>query len=188
MSPRKPAPRQLSVGAVAHPSSAAKVSPMTMRIAEAVVRIAPGTSSRRRLGWPVSDGTARTARTTMTRMSGMLIANTDRHPQASVSTPPRMDPRTIPVDPAAPQMPRARLRSDPSRKPTVSSARVEGASAAPPSPWMPRPAMSIHSATANVPSREPSAKSVSPVKNIRLRPRASVSLPQSRRNPPKAMA
>ncbi len=184
----RPTPRLSRVGAAVHPFSAAKVSPMTMRIAEAVVSAAPGTSSRRRDGRSLSAGTAITASTAIAATIGIFTAKTARHPQASVRTPPRMDPRTIPADPAAPQMPRARLRSAPSGNPTLRSGRVAGASAAPPRPWNPRPRMSIHSATAKVPSAEPNMKSPRPARNIRRRPRVSVSLPQRRRKPPKAMA
>ncbi|OEJ95000.1 hypothetical protein J116_011365 [Streptomyces thermolilacinus SPC6] len=181
-------PRHTHVVCEDHPSSVANVNPMTVSAAAAVASTPPLTSRRPAGASGRSRGTLRHARAMTSATRGTLTKKTARHPSAWVSTPPRIDPRTMPADPAAPQMPNALFLAGPSSKLALSSARIAGESAAPPTPWTARPITSGVGEVAAPPRTDPRAKSATPAMNRRRLPYRSTRRPQRSRSPPKAIA
>ena len=107
---------------------------------------------------------------------------------ALVSAPPSRTPAAPPLPEAAPQMPRARLRSRPSSKVVVRIERAAGESSAAPRPWSERKAISEPSDHASPSSSELTVKSTMPATKSRRRPSRSASRPPSRSAPPKRIA
>ena len=95
---------------------------------------APGRSNTRSTSLGRSASISQKVRMSAVPASGTLTKNTASQPNARVSTPPSKTPTTRPAAPAPPQMPSARLRSRPSAKVVLMTARVLGKTSAPPRP------------------------------------------------------
>ena len=100
----------------------------------------------------------------------MLTKNTHRQDSPLVSTPPSSRPMAAPVPAMAAHTPRARLRSSPSVKMTVTRLRAAGAMNAPPRPWTARAATSRPEELARPPATLPITKRVTPPTNTRRLP------------------
>src|ERR1043166_280873 len=96
--------------------------------------------------------------------TGTLMKKIHDQLSALVSAPPSRTPAAPPLPEAAPQMPRATLRSRPSRKVVVRIERAAGESSAAPSPCSERNAISEPSDQARPSSSELMVKSARPAK------------------------
>ena len=94
----------------------------------------------------------------------------------------------MPAEPAPPQMLIALLRSAPSSNVDASSARMAGDNAAPPRPWIARPAINSPGEVANPPASDPIANRPTPSKKSVRDPYRSTNRPPSSRRPPNAIA
>ena len=118
----------------------------------------------------------------------MLMKKIHDQLSALVSAPPSSTPAAPPLPDAAPQIPRARLRSRPSLKVVVRIDRAAGDNIAAPSPCSERNAIKEPDDQASPSSSELMVNRARPATNSRLRPSRSASLPPSRSTPPKKIA
>jgi hypothetical protein len=116
---------------------------------------------------------------------GTFTNSTHRHDSHEVSMPPAIRPIAAPEPATAANTPNARLRSGPSAKLVVMSARAVGAAIAPPTPCRARAASSQPADVANPPSSEAKLNSARPKTYTRRRPRMSPARPPSSSSPPK---
>ena len=107
------------------------------------------------------------------------------HDSASVRMPPSSSPTAAPPAAIADQTPRAFVRSGPSANVVVMIDRAAGDTSAPPSPWRPRPTMSIVELVARPFKSDAPEKRITPMMNSRRRPKRSAARPPSSRKPPK---
>ena len=89
-----------------------------------------------------------------------------------------------PMAPAAPQMPRALLRSAPSGNMFITIESAAGRTSAAPNPWKPRMTMRKVSEVARPQASEAAVKMARPAKRKRRRPSRSAARPPRRRKPP----
>ena len=108
---------------------------------------------------------------------GRLIQNTDRQPIHSISRPPTIGPSAIDMPTTPPQTPSARARSTRPTNTCEMSDSATGFSIEPPTACMKRAAISISIVGARLHSSDPSAKTVSPIWKVRLRPKRSPAAP-----------
>ena len=166
------------------PCSGVPISDQTIATAPSVAVSAPTTSKRPgRRGVSV---TKRRARTRTAMPIGTLMNSVQRHDPRSVTTPPSSRPIDAPAEETAPKRASARLRAASSGALVVSSARTLGAAIAAPAPWSARARTSWVGVCARPPSSEKTVNMLSPISNIRSRPRTSPSRPPSSSSPPKA--
>ena len=116
---------------------------------------------------------------------GTLTNSTQRQLRPLVRIPPSSTPAAPPAPATAPQIPSARLRSEPSANVVVMIDSAAGETIAAPSPCTARATISQPSDWAIPPANEATENSTSPSMNMRLRPSRSESRPPSSRKPPK---
>jgi hypothetical protein len=156
--------------------------PKTSAPTPAVEASAPGTSSRP--AWRTVSGRTRGAARIAASPTGTLRKNPRRHESAVVSTPPAMSPNAVPMPASAPQAAIALVRCGPSGKLVDSSASVEGARIAAPTPCAARAAI-IHARDwARPTARDAAANTPMPTTNMRRRPARSPARAPSSSSPP----
>lgn len=116
-------------------------------------------------------------------MIGMLIRKTDPQWKCSSSRPPMMGPMAGPPANPAVQMPMAVRRWSSSVNMTRIMARTEGSRAAPPTPKMTRPVISISGVVESAETRDATPKRRAPIISSRRRPMRSPMLPMATRSP-----
>ena len=147
---------------------------------------APGRSKRP--GRRSVSASTRGASQTSTMPTGTLIQSPQRQEIQSVSIPPSTRP-TLPPPPAtALYAASARVRSGPSRNVVVSSASVDGAAIAAPTPCSARADRSQPWDWAKPPRNDATVNSATPAMNVRRRPRMSPTRAPSRSRPPNVSA
>src|SRR4051794_4932016 len=120
--------------------------------------------------------------------TGTLMKKIHDQSSALVRAPPSRTPAAPPLPEAAPQMPRARLRSRPSRKVVVRIDNAAGESSAAPRPCSERKAISEPSDHARPLSSELTVNTSSPMTKSRRLPSRSARRPPSSSAPPKRIA
>ena len=124
-------------------------------------------------------GTKIAVKTMAAAQIGRLIQNTDRQPIHSMSSPPTIGPSAIDMPTTPPQNPSARARSTRPMKTCEMIDIATGFIIEPPTACTKRAAMSIPMLGARLHSSDPSAKTVSPIWKVRLRPKRSPVAPDS---------
>ena len=142
---------------------------------------APTTSNR-----PGRRGVSVTKRRASARTAmpiGTLMNSVQRHEPRSVTTPPSSRPIDAPAEETAPKRASARFRAASSGALVVSRASTLGAAIAAPAPCRARARTSWVGVCARPPSSEKTVNMLSPISNIRSRPRTSPRRPPSSRRP-----
>jgi hypothetical protein len=116
-------------------------------------------------------------------MTGTLIRKIAPHQKRSSSSPPTTGPTANPLVNAAVQTPIAALRCAPSANMPRSSASVDGASVAPPTPSSALASTSSSAFGAYAASTEAAPNAAAPVRSSRRRPMRSPSAPIVSRRP-----
>ena len=106
----------------------------------------------------------------------------------SVNAPPSSRPRTDPTPAIEPYTPSALVRAGPAGKVVASSDRAPGAAIAAPQPWTRRAMISTVPFGARPPAIEATAKTTTPMRNMRKRPKRSPARPPASSSPPKVNA
>ena len=114
--------------------------------------------------------------------------NTQRQPNASVTTPPSSRPTAYPAEPPTPKAARARLRSAGSAKASVRMPREAGIMVAAPIPCSARAVMRMAAPGANAATSSKVAKTAKPNTSTRRRPTRSAARPPTSRKPAKVRA
>ena len=182
------AARSPIVSVVAQPCWLACVSAYTSSIRPPVIDAAPAVSKWR---WSRSARLSFSSSgliTSTTTPTGTLMKKIQDQLSALVSAPPSRTPAAPPLPEAAPQIPRATLRSRPSLNVVVRIESAAGASSAAPSPCRPRKAIREPDDQARPLSREKTVNTAMPAMKMRLRPSRSAIRPPSSRTPPNTIA
>ena len=108
-----------------------------------------------------------------------MIQNTARQSTNSMRAPPTIGPSAIEMPTTPPQIPIARARSTRPVNTWVMIDIATGLSIDPPMACSKRAAISVSMFGARLHSSEPSAKTVSPIWKVRLRPNRSAAAPDS---------
>ncbi len=116
-------------------------------------------------------------------MTGALIQNTDRQPNASMRAPPVTGPAAMLSPKTAAQTPIACARSFGSGIAFTTIARATGLSIEAPMPWTARAATSTPTEGAIAQSSEAAPNTIKPIRNTRRRPNRSASAPEEIRRP-----
>ena len=127
----------------------------------------------------LDSGTKIAVSTIASAQIGRLIQNTARQSTNSMSAPPTIGPSAIEMPTTPPQMPIARARSTRPVNTWVMIDIATGFSIDPPMACRNRAAISVSMFGARLHSSEPSAKTVSPIWKVRLRPNRSPVAPDS---------
>ena len=164
-----------SVAADVQPQSLPLVRPRTSSAMPAAKPTVPSGSGNRRCAL-VRSGSPRSPAAISRTPAGTLIRNTERHPKASTSTPPRAGPAAVASEPAAPQAPMAAAR--PAGGVAASSRpRAAGIMPAAAAPCTARAATSHERFGAAAHRADAAVKTVSATRKTRLRPKASARRP-----------
>ncbi len=137
------------------------------------------TGSTSRIVADLDSGTKIAVSTNASAQIGRLIQNTARQSITSISAPPTIGPSAIEMPTTPPQTPIARARSTRPVNTWVMIDIATGFIIEPPTACTNRAAISVSMFGARLHSSEPSAKTVSPTWNVRLRPNRSPVAPDS---------
>jgi hypothetical protein len=146
---------------------------------------APAVSKRRTMSSARLSRTTSGTRKSAPRPIGTLTKKIHSQPAYSVRTPPASTPMAAPEPAMAPRMPRALLRSEPSRNVTETIEKTDGARIAPPRPCSARNAMSMPDEVARPQASEKRANAPRPTMKSQRRPSRSPTRPPRSRKPPK---
>src|SRR5579859_7183537 len=111
-----------------------------------------------------------------------------RQPAYRVRSPPAITPTVAPPAPSPPQIPRALLRSAPSRNMFITIERAAGSMIAAPMPWTARAPIMNPTPVASAAASDATVNSPRPTIRMRRRPSRSAARPPSSKNPPKVSA
>src|SRR3954465_13642673 len=177
-------PIRISVSPEPQPTLLALTIEYTSSDRPPVIANAPAKSKLRSPSLRLS-GSRRVASSAAAMPIGTLTKRTHSQPAHWVSMPPNSTPAAPPEPETAPQTPIALLRSEPSRKRTVTNESAAGETIAAPRPWTARAMTSHVSLGGRPPASEAVAKTTRPTMNMRRRPIRSAMRPPSSRKPPK---